>query len=75
MTADKWQPIETAPKDGTAVLVGNKSSVWIAAYTPRYQSGFEPANKWQSLMLNHQYMPQGSGLTPSHWMPLPSPPK
>lgn len=66
-----WQEIATAPKDGTVVLV----------YDP----------KWQPPLTAHFYeFPPGSGerwqftfedtgkygrLDPTHWMPLPEPPK
>lgn len=69
-----WQPIETAPKDGTAVLVANKNGAWIAKYEPVYQSGYRPENPWFSLMLNHDHVRKGKPYAPTHWMPLPPPP-
>jgi hypothetical protein len=59
-----WQPIETAPKDGTRVLIAD-SNVWMAVAT------FWPCNMYwtddtiSGLKLN----------SPTHWMPLPEPPK
>lgn len=64
-TADWWQPIETAPQDGTWVLTLTPSRVpqqcvlrWVPGAT-REQS------KWQ----------EGDGrwyvFGPTHWMPLP----
>ncbi|UOF77900.1 hypothetical protein [Caudoviricetes sp.] len=69
-----WQPIETAPKDGTAILVCN---------APLYdENGFLPvAVRWRS------YHPNAKGKEmfrdmvgtkiefATHWMPLPEPPK
>lgn len=69
----QWQPIETAPKDGTAILISNGKGAWVAKYKDVYQSGFKPNNPWLSLMLNKDHIPkrlQFGG--PTHWMPLPS---
>ena len=64
----KWQPIETAPKDGTEVLVcgGDMDDMWceqgkvvIASY-----------DDW----LFHSWTTTGGRedpLKPSYWMPLP----
>jgi hypothetical protein len=67
-----WQPIETAPRDGTPMLV------WI-----RFESdpaGFIAVCKW----VEHPRYPwkptdtdaSGAYATrgPTHWMPLPDPP-
>ncbi len=65
----EWQPIETAPKDGTNVLV-------IVVEHPeshcvlRHQDG-----QW----LNDEFFDVISGeqviwYEPTHWMPLPDPP-
>ena len=58
----EWQPIATAPKDGTAIL----------GYFP---SGLMKVAQW----IDHQNRWAGFGFgfvgTPTHWMPLPEPPK
>jgi hypothetical protein len=75
--ATSWQPIETAPKDGAAVLVGNEHGCWVAQYKPVYLSGYRPDDPWCSLMLNHEHMRKAGVLhfaPPTHWMPLPYPP-
>lgn len=79
----EWQPIETAPKDGTRILgwcaefgaretkmnfygegsIGHAN--WKSGKGPR-ESGWdwtEPKNGW------------GLNWNPTHWMPLPTPPK
>lgn len=65
-----WQPIETAPKDGTAILLGARCGTWIGKWLPVFTSGYRPDNPWSSLMLNHDYMAE-KWQTPTHWMPLP----
>jgi len=70
----KWKPIETAPKDGTYVLVGNVYGAWVATYDSIAASGYKFDNPWRSMMLNHRHMERRErpySLTPSHWMPLP----
>lgn len=63
----EWQPIETAPKDGTRVLV--------ARFAPgtKYDKIMK-VDRWQEKysgfgLFNHTYWP------PTHWMPLPAPPE
>ena len=61
----EWKPIATAPKDGTGFL-GFVSSDWIEGFA--YLDG--------SLC----WLSDGDGPTrekdyPTHWMPLPEPPK
>lgn len=68
-----WQPIETAPKDGTAIMLGARWGAWIGKYLPIYQSGYKPENPWSSLMLNHDHLSE-KRYSPTHWMPLPTPP-
>jgi hypothetical protein len=70
----KWKPIETAPRDGTPILV---------CYAPQYTSnGFLPvAVRWRSFHPNakgKELFRDSSGTKVehvTHWMPLPEPPK
>lgn len=72
----KWQPIETAPKDGTAILVSNGHGVWIAKHKAVYQSGYNPESPWFCLMLNKDHIPgKFRAGKPTHWMPLPDAPE
>lgn len=59
MTQMQWQPIETAPRDGTKVLVIDASGEMEFA---RFNGDF-----WET---DWDWM---NGLT--HWMPLPPPPE
>ncbi len=70
----EWKPIESAPKDGTYVLLGNRYGAWIAAYGSTAVSGYKFDNPWRSVMLNHRHMERRERpycLIPTHWMPLP----
>ncbi len=72
-----WQPIETAPKDGTTVLAwnfefGSKETRNIT-YTPG-SPGFEAGLKdrwWEWLEPKNGWALKWK---PTHWMPLPAPP-
>jgi hypothetical protein len=71
----KWQPIETAPKDGSYVLIANMHGAWVAKWHPIFVSGFRPSTPWASMMLNHDHIEKtGRYDPPTHWMPLPAPP-
>lgn len=71
--AGRWRPIETAPKDGTAVLLGNAYGTWIARYKPVFSSGYRADDPWFSMMLNHDHMGRGPGWgTPTQWAPIPA---
>ena len=70
LTPQQWQPIETAPKDGTWILAIN------AAKNPGRQHVVHYSERWG----NHYPWVTGSapmdfvaGVT--HWMPLPPEPK
>lgn len=57
----EWQPIETAPKDGTPILVCDKGPY---AYVAEW---FQHSRTW--IGADKMYW------EPTHWMPLPEPPK
>lgn len=61
----EWQPIETAPKDGTQILAYDKSCIECIYFD-------EDANLWvQSWEGDEDY---GLLNDPVAWMPLPKPP-
>lgn len=60
----EWQPIETAPKDGTEILVHTRyGNFYVVGYDDVFSAPWRVRND--------------EGLTetaPTHWMPLPPPP-
>lgn len=62
---DLWQPIETAPKDGTIIIVAGAPEL---GYTlpcivdALYDDGGWLVNQWES---------PSFAITPTHWMPIP----
>jgi hypothetical protein len=79
-----WQPIETAPKDGTEVLLYAPGRLTYGAWakpsqTPRikYAPGFAPEPEWEEF--EPYWASWDGGFTdeapPTHWQPLPPPPK
>ena len=70
MTARKcemseWQPIETAPKDETSLLLFLPGKGIIEGWY--FSSPKEIDDGWETII--------GSIGEPTHWMPLPEPPK
>ena len=69
----EWQPIETAPKDGSRILVFNRK-VYIASWSEEAQHGeFECAPGWQVFCPDDYWY--AFCVNPTHWMPLPEPPQ
>lgn len=69
-----WQPIKTAPKDGTEVLI------WLAAPYSRIEKArwYTPWANWQAGCLPidpvRDEMHGIGSAVPTHWRPLPAPP-
>jgi len=59
-TQTTWQPIATAPKDGTKILVHR-----IGWHAPEIA-------QWSSY--SHAWVLFEGSVEPTHWMPLPNPP-
>lgn len=77
MTEEDWRPIETAPKDGTLVLLGNPEweLAWPGEYAATKPPG-EPDFRWDRYGPRWQRMNMtDTNLNPTHWMPMPAPPK
>jgi len=59
-----WQPIETAPQDGSPVLAYDPT--WYDVPHPMLWNGAT----WCLWFQSDRY----DGFRPTHWMPLPEPP-
>lgn len=73
--ADGWLPIETAPKDGTRILVNNifpwgyltdEEPMGVASWNKTYTGKYH----W----ISNACCDGVSDFNPTHWMPLPNPP-
>lgn len=62
----EWQPIETAPKDGTEIIACQSGTpeVGLILWDADEACWLEPADEWS-----------GPNWLPTHWMPLPPSPK
>lgn len=61
----EWQPIETAPKDGTFVLICGPHGLYIAQHQITYEG---PEYRWKERAGFYN-------IEATHWMPLPKPPE
>jgi len=59
----KWQPIETAPKDGTRFLACNPDGIIVIG--KMINGKHFAADSWAGV----------KNTVASHWMPLPAPPE
>lgn len=58
----EWQPIKTAPKDGTKILIGCPPSEGYPAITI-VSFWWKPGRKWWDWVCSDK---------PTNWMPLPT---
>ena len=72
----EWQPIETAPKDGTEILVWAGSCV-VVSWRRLNGIGY-PREAWRLVHGAYSSGDEGDWSNevehPTHWMPLPAPP-
>ncbi len=64
--AEGWQPIETAPKDGQAILVTDGRGCYCVEWNEEFDWWTVDDNKLGPFRLR--------GSAPTHWMPLPAAP-
>jgi hypothetical protein len=75
MSADGWQPIETAPKDGSAVWVGSPHSICPAYFYVEAWRNWFKGPRYENVHLGSAaFAPEEIWFKPTHWMPLPKPP-
>jgi hypothetical protein len=77
--ADLWMPIETAPKDGTRIMLADATDVetgqWVEAIAfPNTRTEFPAGWEDDRYDAAHVFEPGFLGKQPTHWMPLPPPP-
>lgn len=66
----EWQPIETAPKSGSRKLV------WVDLKGMNVNDrSFSDIGCWDGEFWRHGYMGPKFDPQPTHWQPLPEPPK
>jgi hypothetical protein len=70
-----WQPIESAPKDDSPVLVtardGKRTIVGEAHFDPANEAWWWAGENWGDY---HAESLPARGWRATHWMPLPDPP-
>ena len=79
-----WQPIESAPKDGTAVVLYTPPGEYTVNFRTKEKKLSEP-KVGEGLMLSDEWHWANDSCSccygpiypvqPTHWMPLPEPPK
>lgn len=66
-----WQSIETAPKDGSTILLWNEVNVTVGGWITDMDHGAE----WEGqLHMADWWMLDSSDGGPTHWMPFPAGP-
>ncbi len=77
----QWLPIDTAPKDGTWILVSGGETddeeeargVAVASWTREFNGSVDDrCSRWQFAKYDGGYY--GEYINPTHWMPLPAAP-
>lgn len=72
----KWRPIETAPRDGTAILIAGGTYSYDIYADETFNSvtiAYWYGNHWRGE--DRQAHDEWYTHDPTHWMPLPEPPK
>jgi len=72
--SDGWRSIETAPRDGTRILIADGRST-DAAYWSQCAKGYGGSKRYPWVILDETNGVNGMTEThPTHWQPLPAPP-
>lgn len=69
----EWQPIETAPKDGTELILFDEM-VCIGSWRNDWNFQDEPKQWFDNTFDDYSCGYGSTPLKPTHWMPLPEPP-
>ena len=76
--ASRWRPIETAPKDGTHILLyyPERDCCIGGSYVEITDGDWETGYKrWMEWQVDDELYVGDEGYSPTHWMPLPTPPQ
>lgn len=71
-----WAPIETAPKDGTWILLTGGEvdpEEWYAEVTPPAVVALWDEDRWSFCSWDGRF--RSKYLRPTYWMPIPKPPE
>jgi hypothetical protein len=68
----EWQPIATAPRDGTWVLA-HRAGDWTLPELVQWHQGVNHSY-WQTMEYGWPTKSSQATCGPTHWMPLPAPP-
>ena len=72
----QWRPIKTAPKDGTLVDIWGVNHLSYDKHSHRMVNvKFGPVRDWMGQERDDWQHGRGEDFEPTHWMPLPAPPK
>ena len=76
---DTWQPIETAPKDGTSILVyepyeNSSEHIYIVQWRSWRHNypGAKMTQSWCVICSDQDEQSGGETVDPTYWMPLPN---
>lgn len=70
---DGWRPIETAPKDGTRVLLSEDEGRMVGAFWDIVD--FDERRRCHVFWWTYDVYVDDSNFQPTYWMPSPEPPK
>lgn len=72
----QWQPIETAPRDGTPVDLWGINHLSYDKHNFRMVNvKFGPVKDWMGIERDDWQHGRGEDYEPTHWMPITAPPK
>lgn len=69
-----WQPIETAPKDGTRILLFVGGSMIVVGQWDSDRNAAKPKPYWDNDLRYVFGKTHARSVPITHWMPLPKPP-
>lgn len=71
--APEWRPLETCPRDGTIIIIGSETNVYVAFWKQEWSwRKFRVEKSFHALWGLHE-RPEGESDNATHWMPFPEP--